>query len=158
MKIEVKSVKLGSLVIDEEKVIHFSEGIPGFPEAKRYALIENGKDHPFFWLQSLDDLELAFVVTDPLMFKPDYRPQIPQEILEELEIQSAESIAVMAILTIPQEDPLNITANLMAPLVVNTQTRKGKQVVMTDSDYTHREPILSPFIENVSKSTMAEAG
>jgi len=141
MNMMIESAKLGPIAIDSERLITFPEGIPGFPEVKRYALVENDKGHPFFWLQAVEDPDLAFVVTDPLIFKPDYRPALSPEELKELEIEQLDSVVVLTILTIPHDDPLKITANLLGPLIINTTTRKGKQFVLSDQNYSHREPL-----------------
>ncbi|MBI3803036.1 MAG: flagellar assembly protein FliW [Nitrospirae bacterium] len=143
MNTVIQSAKLGPVAIDTERLITFPEGIPGFPMAKQYALIENDQGHPFFWLQAVEDLELAFVVVDPLIFLPEYRPLFSPEEMKALEIEKLDTAAVLAILTIPQDDPLKLTANLRAPLVINHKTRRGKQVVLSDSTYSYREPLLT---------------
>lgn len=143
MIIEVKSVKLGPLKVESDRLITFPEGIPGFSNVKRYFLIENDKGHPFGWLQAVEDPELAFVVTDPMLFNPNYQPPIPMEEFKRLKIDGGESLALLVIVTVPQEDPLKMTANFMAPLVINAKNRVGKQVILHDSQYSHREPLLT---------------
>ncbi len=141
MSITIKSTKLGEISMEEDRLITMPEGIPGFRHVGSYALIGNDKGHPFLWLQAVDDPNLAFVVTDPAVFWPDYRPALPDEDVIDLELLDPSLMAVLVILTIPGEDITTWTANLMAPLVVNSKTRKGKQVVLYDSGYTHREPL-----------------
>lgn len=155
MNTVIQSAKLGPIAIDTERLITFPEGIPGFPEVKQYALVENDKGHPFFWLQAVEDPELAFVVTDPLIFKPDYRPALSPEELKELEIDRLDAVLVLTILTIPQDDPLKLTANLMGPLIINSKTRKGKQFVLPDQNYSHREPLPLASIFSVPESEIA---
>jgi flagellar assembly factor FliW len=158
VKILLQSVKLGPVMIDDERLITFPEGIPGFPSVKQYALVENDKGHPFFWLQAVEDPGLAFVVTDPLIFKPDYRPALSPEELKELEIDPSnlDSAVVLTILTIPHDDPLKLTANLLGPLVINTKTRKGKQFVLSDQNYSHQE--LLPLAQILSALEPGMAG
>ncbi len=141
MSITIKSTKLGEISMEEDQIIAMPEGIPGFRHVGSYALVGNDKGHPFLWFQAMDDPDLAFVVTDPAVFWPDYRPAMPSEDLIELELLDSSLMAVLVIVTIPGEDITTWTANLMAPLLINTRTRKGKQVVLYDSDYTHREPL-----------------
>jgi len=143
MIIEVNSAKLGPLKVEADRLITFPDGIPGFSNTKRYFLVENDKGHPLCWLQAVEDPELAFVVTDPLIFNPDYRPQIPPEEFKRLEIDGGEALALLVIVNVPKEDPLKMTANFMAPLVINAKTRLGKQVILYDSHYSHREPLLT---------------
>lgn len=155
MNTVIQSAKLGSVLVDTERLITFPDGIPGFPMAKQYTLVKNDKGHPFFWLQAVEDPELAFVVTDPLIFKPDYRPALPSEEMKALEIEGSDSPVVLAILTIPQEDPLKLTANLMAPLVINAKTRRGKQIVLSDPSYNHREPLFPTHVLSASETGVA---
>jgi flagellar assembly factor FliW len=143
MIIEVNSAKLGPLKVESDRLITFPDGIPGFPKAKRYFLVENDKGHPFGWLQAVEDPELAFVVTDPMIFHPSYQPPIPLETFKALEIDRGELLALLVIVNVPQEDPLKMTANFMAPLVINAKNRVGKQVILHDSPYSHREPLLT---------------
>ncbi|MCG3110424.1 MAG: flagellar assembly protein FliW [Candidatus Manganitrophus sp. SB1] len=144
MVIEVNSAKLGPLKVESDQLITFPDGIPGFPNVKRYFLIENDIGHPLGWLQAVEDPELAFVVTDPMLFNPDYKPQVPLEEFKHLEIDGGESLALLVIVNVPQEDPLKMTANFMAPLVINAKIRVGKQVILNDTQYSHREPLLMP--------------
>ncbi|MBI3803054.1 MAG: flagellar assembly protein FliW [Nitrospirae bacterium] len=143
MIIEVNSAKLGSLKVDSDRLITFPDGIPGFPKVKRYFVVENDKGHPLCWLQAVEDPELAFVVTDPFIFDSQYQPPIPAEEFKRLEIDGGESLALLIIVNVPQEDPLKMTANFMAPLVINAKTRLGKQVILYDSHYSHHKPLLT---------------
>jgi len=143
MIIEVNSAKLGPLKVESDRLITFPEGIPGFPKAKRYFVVENDKGHPFCWLQAVEDPDLAFVVTDPFIFDPKYQPPIPSEEFKRLEINGGESLALLVIVNVPQEDPLKMTANFMAPLVINAKIRVGKQIILHDSPYSYQEPLLT---------------
>ncbi|MCG3117597.1 MAG: flagellar assembly protein FliW [Candidatus Manganitrophus sp. SA1] len=144
MIIEVNSAKLGPLKVESDRFITFPDGIPGFSNVKRYFLVENDKGHPFCWLQAVEDPELAFIVTDPMLFNPRYQPPISLEDFKHLEIDGGESLALLVIVNVPQEDPLKMTANFMAPLVINAKIRVGKQVILNDTQYSHREPLLMP--------------
>lgn len=157
MNTVIQSAKLGPVSIDPDRLLTFPEGIPGFRTVKQYTLVNNDKGHPFFWLQAVEDPELAFVVIDPLVFRPDYRPALPPEEMRELEIESSDSLVVLTILTIPHEDPLKLTANLMAPLVINSKTRKGKQIVLSDLNYSHREPLFPAQVLSASEQGVAGA-
>ncbi len=143
MKIVVESKKLDrSLEVDPESLITFQEGIPGFPSLKKYLLTEYEKGHLFLWLQSIEDPDLGFVVIDPLVIHPEYAPPFPKSELEILKIEDKSAMAMLSIVTLPQDNPMKLTVNLMAPLLINHQLRIGKQVVLHDSGYKVREPIL----------------
>lgn len=150
MSIVVKSRKLGRLEVEAGRLIDFPGGILGFPAEKRYILVENDKGHSFFWLQAVEDMDLAFAVTDPLIFKPDYRPSIPEEALQGLEAHDLSALTILAILTIPHEDPLKLTANLQAPLIINSETRRGKQIILYDSGYDVCELVMKTPVPSIS--------
>lgn len=140
MKIE--TARFGEIVVNKNKLINFPNGILGFPQLNRYILLENDKDLPFGWLQAVDDKFIAFVVMDPLTFKPDYRLSIKENEIADLDIRDESDLCVLVIITIPAQDSQRITANLQGPLVINLANRKGKQLVLPDSGYICNYPIF----------------
>src|SRR5215216_1730550 len=74
----------GTLNVEDERVIHFPKGLLGFPDHSRYALIQTGEENYFFWLQCVDEPNLAFVVTDPSIFFKDYEVPIKEETQAEI--------------------------------------------------------------------------
>ncbi len=136
----VETTRFGVLEVDEGEVIHFVQGLPGFPESRRFLLREHTREAPFYWLQSLDDPGLAFMIIDPVLIKPDYKMSIPKHAFDDLDTKDGDEIKVTVILTIPPGEPDNITANLQAPLVFNTANRFGKQLILVDQ-YTTRYPL-----------------
>ena len=91
---EVRTTRFGVIEISEDRVITFPKGLLGFPEHHRYCLLQPGDDACFFWLQSLDDPELAFVVTDPTLFMQDYSVPIRAEQLSSLGLSSLDGRGV----------------------------------------------------------------
>ncbi len=142
MKLKVES-KIGEETeSDLKSTIVFREGIPGFPAVTRYFLIAYEKSQSFFRLQAVDEAELGFVVIDPLLFLPDYHPKFSKSDLQSLEITDPESMVILSIVSVPQDNPQKMTANLMAPLLINSHLRLGKQIVLSNSAYAIREPII----------------
>jgi flagellar assembly factor FliW len=139
----VDSVVCGVLEVAEENIIAFTAGIPGFEKFNRFALVQTNPDIPFSYLQSMDAGELTFVVVNPFSFFKAYEFQLSASDQKELEVEQAENIAVWAIVTVG-DDLQKATANLFAPLVINTKTRKGKQVVLHDSPFSTRQ-VLMPY-------------
>ncbi|MBI5746590.1 MAG: flagellar assembly protein FliW [Nitrospirae bacterium] len=139
---KIDTTRFGEIEVQKDKLIEFPNGILGFPEQKRYVLLENNSDLPFGWLQAVDDKDMAFVVMDPLPFKPDYRSSIRKKEIADIDIRDESELCVLVILTIPNRDSQGITANLQGPLVINLASRKGKQVVLPDSGYTCKYPIF----------------
>src|SRR5438067_8456854 len=83
---EIESTRFGQLSVDDERVITLPRGLLGFPNHTRFALIQTGQENYFFWLQSIDEPNLAFVVTDPSIFFKDYDVPIREETQADLQL------------------------------------------------------------------------
>ncbi|MCY8089381.1 flagellar assembly protein FliW [Bacillus sonorensis] len=130
----------GDTQIQEEQMILFANGLPGFSDEKKFVILPLSEDSPLVVLQSAETAELAFIVASPFVFFKDYGFDLDETTVELLEIESAEDVEVMAILTI--EEPFEkSTANLMAPIVVNRKKMLAKQVILHDSPYQTKHPI-----------------
>ncbi|MFZ7101352.1 MAG: flagellar assembly protein FliW [Peptococcaceae bacterium] len=150
-----KTKHFGEVEIDESRIIHFPQGIMAFEEMKKFFIIENeNKDVPFAWLQSVEDGELAFVIINPFLFRPDYELDIPEAVVEELKIAETEDVAIFAIVVVP-EDLKKTTANLLAPLVINTKNLLGKQIILNDKRYTTKHYLLEELKQ--SKGAVKDA-
>ncbi len=139
--IQVKTTRFGEIEVKDADLIELPAGLIGFPELKRYVILDHDKDSPFKWLQSLDDGAIAFVLINPLLFKPDYTVEVTEAEVSDLGLKTEEDAVISVIITIPT-NPQNMTANLKAPLVFNLQTRRGKQLVLSNSAYTTRHNIM----------------
>lgn len=136
---EVRTSRFGVIDIAEDRVITFTKGLLGFPQHQRFCLLEPGDDACFFWLQSVDDPELAFVVTDPTLFVSDYGVQIRPEQMESLGLKDVTDAQVFVIVNKVDQD---LTGNLQGPLVVNTLSRNGEQMVLAEKKWTTRHPLM----------------
>lgn len=148
----LEGTRFGDIEVDWEKIITIPEGILGFPNSKRYVLLDHSGDSPFKWFQSVDEPELTFIIIDPLFFKPDYRIEISRNEIPTLQPFAPDDLSVMAIVTI-KEGAKDITANLQGPLVINTKNRLAKQVVLVNTQHTTRHSIkflFSPKVCNAS--------
>jgi len=159
MQLETKH--FGTLTIEEDKILTFPDGIPGFETTTRFVLIQNPDETiPFHWLQAVDDPALAFVVANPFLIRADYDIDLPQPVVDRLEIQSPDETEVYCILRVPEQVE-EMTINLTAPLVINRRTRIGKQVVLDDERYTPRHPVKEALettrriLEKTEKATDA---
>ena len=135
----LQTTRFGQIEIDDQRVITFPKGLLGFPKYKRYVLIEPSEESYFWWLQSTDTPDLAFVVTDPSLFVPTYRVPIKQEQMNELGLGSIDDTQVFVIVN-KREHVL--TGNLQGPLVVNVQNKIGEQLVLSDRRFTTRVPLV----------------
>ncbi|MDR1626602.1 MAG: flagellar assembly protein FliW [Spirochaetia bacterium] len=125
MRINTKAY--GNVEIDDRQVLFFPHGIIGFEQFKQYALMDAAQ-RPFYWLQSLDVAEIAFVLISPLVFRPDYSPDAAPEDMEDLALEDPGDLLVFSTVTIP-ENQNRMTANLQGPLLINRKTRTGRQSI-----------------------------
>ncbi|MCR4720781.1 MAG: flagellar assembly protein FliW [Lachnospiraceae bacterium] len=130
----------GTVDLDDDKVIVFDDGLFGFEEYKKFALIFNNeaKERPSIsWLQSVDEQALALPVMIPTIVKPDYNPVVEDDALETLGDWNEENISVLVTVTVP-ENLSDMTTNLKAPIIINTDSMKGVQTVVENPDYEIR--------------------
>ena len=136
---EIQSSRFGVISVDDDRIMTFPTGLLGFPSYTRYALIQTGAENYFFWLQSVDEPNLAFVVTDPAIFFKDYQVPVREETAQELQLTDPASVQTFVICNKVGEW---LTGNLLGPIVVNAQNRLGQQVVLTEKKWTTRQPLL----------------
>jgi flagellar assembly factor FliW len=139
--IRIETNRFGVMEFSQDSVITVLGGIIGFPTLVKYVLIKRPNFDPFYWLQSLQDPSLALVLVNPVLFKADYSPTLPEGLHEELQAAPSD-IQLLAIVTIPSGRPQDMTANLLGPLALNPKSRLARQLVLDDSLYTHRQPII----------------
>lgn len=120
----------------DSAVLEFADGIPGFPEHRRFQLVDFAADSAFQLLQSVDDADMAMIVCNPWIFFPDYAPELSDADGEALEITRPEDAIVFCPVTI--EAPDKAFVNLLGPFIVNAGTHQGRQIVLVDSDYEVR--------------------
>ncbi|MGD1915173.1 MAG: flagellar assembly protein FliW [Phycisphaerales bacterium] len=147
---QVKTTRFGVVDIADDKVITFPQGLLGFPDHRRYCLLEPGDEACFFWLQSLDEPALAFVVTDPALFFKDYEVPIRAEQAESLNIDKIEDAQVFVIVNKVGE---MLTANLQGPLLINTLNLSGQQLVLADKRGSTRHTLMQVGIEEKQAAT-----
>lgn len=133
--VKIKTSRFGEIEKPESDIFHFPEGLLGFRLVRRFTIVENPKPGPFIWLQAVDVPELAFVVTDPLLFKPDYVVRVQKQELESIKIADIENARVLVIVVVPH-NVREMTANLQGPVVFNTKENLGKQLVLQGEEYT----------------------
>jgi flagellar assembly factor FliW len=136
----VRSTRFGDVEIAEDRVITFGKGLLGFAGYTRFCLLETTEDACFFWLQSLDDPTLAFVVTDPAMFVPDYSVPIRAEQMTDLGLAQVQDAQVFVIVNKVDQ---TLTGNLQGPLVINTLNRSGEQFVLAEKRWTTRHSLVT---------------
>jgi flagellar assembly factor FliW len=139
VRMEIQTTRFGQLSVDDERIMSLPSGLLGFPSQTRFALIQTGTENYFFWLQSVDDPNLAFVVTDPTIFFKDYDVPIREETQQELKVTDPSFLQVFVICNKVGEW---LTGNLLGPIVINAENRLAQQVVLTEKKWTTRQPLL----------------
>lgn len=149
----VMTKHFGEIDLDENKILYFENGILGFEECKRYTIlydVEDGKRPNISWLQSLEEPALAIPVMNPLLLREDYNPTIEDALLNSLGKLTEDNFVIFVSITVPPVVE-NMTANLKAPFVINSDTKKGAQIVVENADYE----IKYPFYERLQELKLA---
>jgi len=143
----VSSDRFGALEIAVERLLHFPDGLLGFPSSHRFALIDSADTGIYFWLQSVDDPTLAFLSVVPFAFFPDYQLDLSTDDEQAMGLASPADALVLCLLTVVHSDTSvkenHITANLLGPIVVNKVSRVGRQIILADSGYPVRAPLAA---------------
>lgn len=150
MKLTINSKPFGAIEIDEKQILDFPNGLLGFEKYSRFALIEESEESPFKWLQSLDESGLAFILIQPDLFAPTYKPLVPEEELSEIGLKRVEEGITMVIVTIPNSDTRKMTANLQGPIVINPVKHKARQFISRNENH----PVRKLILENVALETV----
>ncbi len=139
----VETTRFGDVDVADDAVLHFDSGLLGLEdEARRLVLLERDGG-PYHWLQSATHGEIAMLVVDPWEFFPDYEIDVPDDVQNDLGLTSVDDTQVMVIVSVvPRGEELDVTANLLGPLVVNSANRQGRQLVLEDTEYTTRERVV----------------
>ena len=151
-KVDIKGIKiatkpLGEVEIQKKDIIHFPEGIFAFEHLKKYTLIPTKKKLSFKWLQSLEDKNIAFLVTDPTGFLPNYSPAIYEERLSIIEAKTHTDVNLYCIVTVPFNKPEAMTINLQGPILINLKKMLAAQLISEDESHSIREPLIK-LLEN----------
>ncbi|MBU1487335.1 flagellar assembly protein FliW [bacterium] len=151
MKIGTKA--FGEIEIPKDYIIHIKEGLIGFEEIKEYVLLDAGKESPFKWLQSLKEPDLAFVTIPPTAFRLNYKLAVDKNDLAAIGLKDPKEATPLAICVIPHDDPSKMTANLQAPVIINSEKKIGKQVISTNQKHTLRHYIIEEMETSFKKET-----
>lgn len=153
MKIESK--RFGSIEVREDRILQLKGGLLGFGHYERFVLLDDQEDPnlPFKWLVAVDDPEIGFLVTDPGIFFKDYIFEISEGDRKDIGVEREEDVQVIVLLTVPK-DPKQITANLVGPVVVNSKSLQGKQIILEGTSYATKHYI---FLQTKDETTAATA-
>ena len=139
----LETKELGKITLDPEQLLSFPEGLYGFRDFHEFALVEESAENPFKWLQSTSDPALAFIVIQPELILSGYRPEVAREDLQSIGLSGVDESLVFLIVTIPENDPESMTANLQGPVLINKTTKQGRQAISMNEKHVVRLPVLS---------------
>lgn len=139
---EIQTARFGRIDVQPEKIITFPRGLLGFPGSNEFILFPHKEGSPFFWLQSVTDGTLAFVVMNPTLVLADYHVDVDNGVLRDLGGEEAGDLDVVCMVTVPADDPRKMTINLLGPVVLATASRRAVQLISTSSEYSHRHPVM----------------
>lgn len=149
---KVKTTRFGELEVNPTDLVVFAEGLLGFENLKKYFVVDPGDSTLILWLQSTEDEKIAFPIIEPKIFKPDYIAKLLPADLNGLELESLQSAKLYSILTIPA-NVTEMSANIKAPIVINSAKKVGKQIVLQDSKLSVKYEMykeLKTYIVNFS--------
>jgi flagellar assembly factor FliW len=138
--VNITTLQFGEITIDEKEIFVFPQGLPGFEGHPSYIFLQPEPESPFVLMQSVEDPDIAMVLTNPFVFYPDYDFELSEGILKEMEIESAEEIAVWSTVSV-RGGAKEATLNLLAPIIVNVKNRRGKQVILHGSSYNTKHKL-----------------
>jgi flagellar assembly factor FliW len=138
--VKVVTKAYGLIDVDERQKITFPMGLYGFESFKDYILLD-AERQPFYWLQSIEVEQIAFILVNPFLFRSDYEVDINDEDLKDIDLSGPEKALIFSIVTIPG-DGSPMTANLQGPLIINRESRFGRQAVLTDPRWKTKHDIM----------------
>lgn len=149
---QITTKVFGKITIDDDKLIKFPNGIVGFPDLVDFTLIhdeEKGKDS-IHWLQSIQEPAFAMPVMDPLLVRPDYNPEVDDELLKNIGTLVPEETLVLVTVTVPK-DLTKMSVNLRGPIIINAAEKKAAQVIVEGEEYPVKFPIYD-ILNNMKKA------
>jgi len=137
--VKILTKAFGLVDVNERQKVTFPTGLFGFESIKEYVLMDADRQ-PFIWLQSIEAEHIAFILINPFLFRPDYELDIDDELVKEIGINNPEEALIFAIVTISPSGLM--TANLQGPLIINRETRIGKQGILNDPRWKTKHDIM----------------
>ncbi|NCB31216.1 MAG: flagellar assembly protein FliW [Clostridia bacterium] len=139
----IETRRFGRANINPDHIIRFDEGLLGFEQLKRFAIILCEATEPVQWLQAVDDPTVSLPIVNPFLIKPDYELDVDEGELQSIGMPSVEEILIVNAMVLPEQIH-NATINLSAPVLINLRTKQGRQIVM---EYSQANAIRYPAFE-----------
>ncbi len=133
------NTRFGEVEYDPENLLHFPAGLIGLPNLRHFIVMPNKKQGPLFWIQSVDDPDIAFVLTDPTNFFLDYQLVPETSERQSLHLEENDDCFILTVVTVPPDQ--KITLNLAAPILFAPKTNRAIQVIIENSNYSSKTPL-----------------
>ncbi len=148
---KISTLKFGELEIPDDKIITMPKPVLGFESLTKYCIVERDDCQPFLWYQAVENPDVTFIICNPSLFFPDYRIEVNPKELDELRIKDVNKVETYAIVTIPA-NPDEMTINLQGPILINTENRLAKQLVLVNSNYNIKHSLMDlPSLKESNK-------
>jgi flagellar assembly factor FliW len=141
---KIRTTRFGEINVDENNLIYFANGLIGFENLRQFCTLNREHNNYFWWLQSVENGDIAFLITEPHNLTPNYDPTLTREDLRTIQADDVNELEFGVILTVP-DDPRETTANLLAPIAFNMSKNVASQIVLKDQSYPFRHPIVQPI-------------
>jgi flagellar assembly factor FliW len=151
---KLDTLRFGEIEIEDDKILRFPQGIPGFEQTHEFVLVHADEGIPFSFMQAVAEGGLSFIVTDPFLFFPDYEFELSDSVKKELHIGNESDVMVRCVASI--HDKNVITLNLLAPIVLNVVERAGKQVILHSSTYKTKHVLSFEVLNKTKEQSLKE--
>ncbi len=148
---ELNATRFGKIEYDKSDLIWMVRGFLGFEHLKRFIVVSLEGQEPFKWFQSIEDNNIAFLMIDPMFFKPDYVVDITPREIASLQASALEDIALFVLVSIPVGQPEKMSANLQGPLAINMKDNCAAQLVLSESDYVPEHSIFEEIEKRLAE-------
>jgi len=153
----IETLRFGQLTVDDKKLLRFKDGLPGLEECRQFVLLQFEESNPLHWLQSTERPEICLPIVNSFAICPGYAFDIGDEDVGDLGLGGPEDVYVVSVVLIPEEDIEQMTANLAAPIIINHRNGAGKQILISNGEYSVRFPVFQAIC-NLIKEDEADAG
>ena len=150
---EVQDTRFGTLNVEEEELITLDGGLMGFPKSVRYIMFPYSDDSSFFWLQSVGEPEIAFIVINPFDFFNDLVFEVSDDDAASISLERGEDVEIFTLVTIPDGSPEEMRTNLAGPVVVNVNNRQGRQILV--KEFSPRQALIP---KEMKRAVLRNAG
>lgn len=133
------NTRFGEVEYDPTNLLHFPAGLIGLPNLRNFIVMPNKKKGPLFWIQSIDDPDMAFVLTDPTNFFLDYQVMPDTAERQSLQLEKNDDCFILVVVTVPTDQ--KITLNLAAPILFAPKTNRAIQIILEGTTYSSKTPL-----------------